>query len=167
MCVFGGGSIWDSTHLPSHWGLLIVRQGSLSTPEAGPAMPAPQKSNSNPISNARPPLPHLWSTVANKHTVISGSLVLTCPLGKSHQRTGLDEASELWAHQPHLMPTSSASVSREPQVLSLPVHWLLSRKRATIFGPYMVHSPWQQRQMSPYLAQDGSPSTEEQVPTQS
>lgn len=139
----GGDSIWNSTHLPSHWRLLVVRQGSLSTPEAGPAMPATQKPNSNPVSNARPLSPHLWSTVANKHTVISGSLVLTCPLGKSHQRTGLNEASELWAHQPHLMPTSSAPVSREPRVLSMPVHWLLSRRRATIFGPHTVHSPWQ------------------------
>lgn len=144
-CVYWvGGSIWYSTHLPSHWRLLVVRQGPLSTPEVGPAAPATQKPDSNPISNARPLSPHLWSRLANKHTVISGSLVLTCPLGTSHQCTGLDEASGLWAHQPHLMPTSSAPVSREPQVLSTPVRWLLSRKRATIFGTYMVHSPWQQ-----------------------
>lgn len=65
------------------------------------------------------------------------------------------------------MPMSSVLASWEPHVLTVSAYWPFSRKRVTIFGPYMVHSLQQQRQMSPYLSQDGSSNTEEQMSIQS
>lgn len=109
---------------------------------------------------------HLWPGVPSQQ-LSAGAGCLPVLWRGATSFIGFDETSELWAHQPHLMPMSSVLASWERQVLPVSAHGLFSRNRVTILGPDTVHSLQQQRHMFPYFAQDGSPNMEEQMSTQS
>lgn len=83
--------------------------------------------------------PHLWPRVPSKHGYQLEPCCLPVLRRGATSFISLEETSELWAHQPHLMPTSSVLASWKPQVLPVSVHLAVFQEESHYFWPF--HGP--------------------------